>query len=61
MNVDTMKTRFTQDVSTKAAIVDRTENGRPLTGTIAQLDDTLSMVNIMEYFGRVTKKSTKRG
>ena len=61
MNTDTMKNRFTQDVSVKAAMLENRTNGRPTAETIAQLDDTLSMVNRMEYFGRVTKKATKKG
>jgi hypothetical protein len=59
MNTETMRKRFTADVTVKAAAVENCQGGRPSSGVISQLDDTLSMITKMEYFGKVTKKATR--
>jgi hypothetical protein len=59
MNPETMRTKFSADLSAKAAAVENLCESRPSARVVAQLDDTLSMVTRMEYFGRETKKATK--
>jgi hypothetical protein len=59
MNPDTMRKKFSADLSAKAAAVENLGESRPSARVVAQLDDTLSMVTRMEYFGRETKKATK--
>jgi len=59
MNPDTMRKKFSADMSAKAAAVENLGESRPSARVVAQLDDTLSMVTRMEYFGRETKKATK--
>jgi len=59
MNTETMRKKFTADVTAKAAVVEEKTGGRPSAGVVTQLDDTLSMITKMEYFGKVTKKATK--
>lgn len=61
MNPDTMKKRFSLDLAAKAAEQEKKTDGRPSVNVAAQLDDALAMVSKMEYFGRVTKKATKKG
>jgi hypothetical protein len=46
-------------MSSKAAAVENLGECRPSATVVAQLDDTLSMVTRMEYFGRETKKATR--
>jgi hypothetical protein len=59
MNPDTMRKKFSADLSARAAAVENLGESRPSTRVVAQLDDTLSMVTRMEYFGRETKKAVK--
>jgi hypothetical protein len=59
MNPDTMRKKFSADLSAKAAAVENLGEARPSAKVVAQLDDTLSMVTRMEYFGRETKKATR--
>jgi hypothetical protein len=59
MNPDTMRKKFSADMSAKAAAVEKLGECRPSAKVVAQLDDTLSMVTRMEYFGRETKKATR--
>jgi len=58
MNPETMRKRFTADLVSKAARVEERSDGRPSPGVVSQLDDALSMITKMEYFGKVTKKAT---
>jgi hypothetical protein len=55
MNTATMAKNVTGDVVRKAAKVENSTNGRPSDDTITTLDDTLSVVTGMEFFGKVTK------
>lgn len=59
MNCETMRKRFTMDLTAKAAQVENKVDGKPSVATVQQLDDTLSMVTRMEYFGKVTKRSVR--
>lgn len=59
MNPETMRNRFTADLSAKAAAVEDNGAVRPSKNVVAQLDDALSMISRVEYFGKVTKKATK--
>ncbi len=59
MNPETMRKKFSADMSAKAAVVENLGESRPSATVVAQLDDTLSMVTRMEYFGRETKKATR--
>jgi hypothetical protein len=56
MNPGTMNRKFSLALKAKAAAEDGNANGIPKADTVAQLDDTLSMVKSMEYFGKTTKK-----
>jgi hypothetical protein len=59
MNPDTMRKKFSANMSAKAAAVEKPGECRPSAKVVAQLDGTLSMVTRMEYFGRETKKATR--
>jgi len=59
MNTNTMRNKFTADVTAKAAAVEEKTGGRPSANVVMQLDDTLSMITKMEYFGKMTKKATR--
>jgi hypothetical protein len=56
MNTNTMNRKFSLALKAKAAEVDGNANGEPKTDTVTQLDDTLSMVKSMDYFGKTTKQ-----
>ena len=58
MNTQTMNRKFSLALKAKAAVVDGNVNGEPTRDTITRLDDTLSMVKSMDYFGKTTKKVT---
>jgi len=60
MNTNTMNRKFSLALKAKAAVEDGNANGEPKADTVAQLDDTLSMVRSMEYFGKTTKKAKDR-
>jgi hypothetical protein len=55
MNTTTIAKNVTQDVVRKAAATESKNDGRPSEETVAILDDTLSMVTGMDFFGKVTK------
>jgi hypothetical protein len=55
MNTSTLSRNVTQDIVSKAAKKERKKDGRPSDETVAVLDDTLSMVTGMDFFGKVTK------
>jgi len=57
MNTATMSRYFSLALKAKAAEVDGGVNGEPKGETVTQLDDTLSMVRSMDYFGKTTKKA----
>jgi hypothetical protein len=57
MNTNTMNRKFSMALKAKAAEVDGNINGEPKTDTVTQLDDTLSMVKNMDYFGKTTKQA----
>ena len=56
MNTATMNRKFSMALKVMAATQDGNANGEPKVDTVMQLDDTLSMVKNMEYFGKTTKK-----
>jgi predicted metal-dependent hydrolase len=60
MNPDTLKKRFTMDLVERAAKIEEKTDGRPTAQTAAQIDDVLCMVSKMEYFGKETKKTTRK-
>jgi hypothetical protein len=60
MNTNTMNRKFSMALKDMAAAVDGNVNGEPKADTVTQLDDTLSMVKNMEYFGKATKKAAKK-
>ena len=55
MNTGTLSRKVTEDITAKAAATDGKTDGRPLEDTVAVLEDTLSMMKGMEFFGKVTK------
>jgi hypothetical protein len=55
MNTATISRHVTQDIVRKAAEIENKTDGRPGEETVALLDDTLSMVTGMDFFGKVTK------
>ena len=55
MNTGTLARKVTEDITAKASVVDGKTNGRPKEDTVAVLEDTLSMMKGMEFFGKVTK------
>jgi hypothetical protein len=60
MNQATMARSVTQDIVRKAAAAEGSTNGRPAEETILALDDTLSVVEGMDFFGKVTKPYQNR-
>jgi hypothetical protein len=57
MNPNTMNRKFALALKAKAAEVDGNANGEPKEDTVTQLDDTLSMVKNMDFFGKTTKQA----
>lgn len=55
MNKTTLSANVTKDITLKAAKIDGNANGRPKEDTVVILEDTLSMMKGMEFFGKVTK------
>ena len=55
MNTGTLSRKVTEDITAKAALVDGKNDGRPSEDTVAVLEDTLSMMKGMEFFGKVSK------
>ena len=60
MNTGTLSRKVTEDITAKAAATDGKTDGRPLEDTVAILEDTLSMMKGMEFFGKVTKPFANR-
>ncbi len=60
MNKGTLSANVTRDITAKAAAVDEQPNGRPLEDTVAILEDTLSMMKGMDFFGKVSKPNKGR-
>ena len=60
MNTSTISMKVTQDLSAKAAAVEGKDSGRPSEEGVTVLDDVLSMVKGMEFFGKATKPYTNR-
>ena len=58
MNTGTLARKVTEDITTKASVVEGKTNGRPSEDTVAVLEDTLSMMKGLEFFGKVTKPHT---
>jgi len=58
MNTSTISLKVTQDLAAKAATVEERPAGRPSEDTVAMLDDTISLIKGMEFYGKVTKKYT---
>jgi hypothetical protein len=57
MNPATMNRKFSMALKAKAAEQDGNANGEPKADTVTQLDDTLSMVKNMDFFGKTTKQA----
>jgi len=57
MNPNTMNRKFSMALKAKAAEQDGNANGEPKADTVTQLDDTLSMVKNMDFFGKTTKQA----
>ena len=55
MNTATISRKVTEDITAKAAAVEERTNGRPSDDTVTMLEDTLSMVKGMEFFGKVSR------
>jgi hypothetical protein len=57
MNSNTKNRKFSMALKAKAAEVEGNANGEPKADTVTQLDNTLSMVKSMDYFGKTTKQA----
>jgi hypothetical protein len=55
MNTNTISKQVTQDITNKAAKAEGKTNGRPSEDMVLELDDALSMVSGMDFFGKSTK------
>ena len=55
MNTGTLSRKVTEDITAKAALAEGKNDGRPSEDTVAVLEDTLSMMKGMEFFGKVSK------
>jgi len=55
MNTGTISRKVTENITAKAAAVEGKTNGRPSEDVVTVLEDTLSMMKGMEFFGKVTK------
>ena len=55
MTTGTIAKKVTEDITAKAAIVVGKDNGLPSEDTITVLEDTLSVMKGMEFFGKATK------
>lgn len=53
MNTNTIDKKETESITRKAATVKERTNGRPSDDTIAMLEDTLSVMKGIEFFGKV--------
>jgi len=55
MNRQTLSASVARNIADKAAKVDKQEGDRPKEDTVTIIDDTLSMMKGMDFFGRTTK------
>ena len=55
MNTGTISRKVTESITAKAAVAEGKTNGRPSEDVVTVLEDTLSMMKGMEFFGKVTK------
>jgi hypothetical protein len=60
MNTSTISMKVTQDLAAKAATVEGKDTGRPSEEVVTMLDDAISLVKGMEFYGKVTKAFTTR-
>jgi hypothetical protein len=61
VNQDTMSTRATIALNEMAATVEKSKSKTPTPDTMAAIDDVLSVVKGMKFYGRATKSFQKRG
>ena len=61
MNTATIAKKVTEDITAKAAAVEGSDTGRPTEDTIMVLEDTLSVMKGMEFFGKATKAFRNKG
>jgi len=55
MNTATISMKVTQDLAAKAAMVEGKTSGRPSEEIVTMLDDAISLVKGMDFYGKVTK------
>ena len=55
MNTATISAKVTKDISARAATNEESNTGRPSEETLVMLDDAISMIKNMEFYGKVTK------
>jgi len=55
MNTSTISMKVTQDMAAKAAVVEGRTQGRPTDDTVTMLEDAISLVKGMEFYGKTTK------
>ena len=58
MNTTTISAKVTQDIAAKAAKTEGKSTNRPSEDTVAMLEDAISLVKGMEFYGKVTKSFT---
>jgi len=61
MNTNTISMKVTQDLAAKAATVEGKDNGRPSDEVVTMLDDAISLVKGMDFYGKVTKAFLNKG
>ena len=61
MNTNTISVKVTQDIAAKAAVVEERPQGRPTDDTVTMLEDAISLVKGMEFYGKSTKPFTNKG
>jgi len=60
MNTTTISSKVTLDLAAKAAVADGSDNGRPTEETVTMLDDAISLIKGMEFYGKVTKSYSNK-
>ena len=60
MNTNTISMKVTQDIASKAAVVEERPPGRPTDDTVTMLEDAISLVKGMEFYGKTTKPYTNK-
>ena len=60
MNTNTISVKVTQDIAAKAAVVEERPQGRPTDDTVTMLEDAISLVKGMEFYGKTTKPYTNK-